>query len=82
MIKILAVATYLFILLCLLLALWGQLQRIQNILERGIWQHDQHLKKMNDIIINSFDKQNEIIINVFDKQNEILQNAVNTMKGE
>lgn len=82
MLKILLIAAYLFILICLLIALWGAIKRVQNIIERGIWQNDQYLKRMNDIIISSLDKQNEIIINAFDKQNQILNDAVNTMKGE
>lgn len=71
MIKALVLGFLIFLILALLTGIWGQLQRIQMILERGIWQHDQYLAKLNETVISAFDKQNEILID-----------AVNKMKGD
>lgn len=55
MIKILAVGFIIFLFMALLTGIWGQLQRIQEIMQRGMWQRDQYLKKMCDLIVKNYD---------------------------
>jgi hypothetical protein len=67
MLKILLIAAYLFILICLLMALWGAIKRVESVIERGVWQHDQYLAKLNQTVINSFDQQNKILLKVVEQ---------------
>lgn len=55
MLKILVVGFIIFLFMALLTGIWGQLQRIQEIMERGMWQRDQYLKKMCDVIVANVD---------------------------
>lgn len=55
MLKILVVGFIIFLFMALLTGIWGQLQRIQEIMQRGMWQRDQYLKKMCDLIVENAD---------------------------
>lgn len=55
MLKTLAIGFLIFLILALLTGIWGQLQRLQSIMERGMWQRDQYLKKMCDLMIENVD---------------------------
>ncbi len=55
MIKALVLGFLIFSILALLTGIWGQLQRIQEIMQRGMWRYDQYLEKMCDLIVKNYD---------------------------
>jgi hypothetical protein len=55
MIKILAIGGYFFLLTALIFGIWGELERIRGILDRGMWQYDQYLKRMCGLIVDNTD---------------------------